>query len=75
MCPSNRTVTSLRTKLIYFVYFISAVGSPIPVEKVVNPTQEIIDNLHSRYIAELTELYEKHKNQYHPTDKSVLMIV
>lgn len=54
---------------------VVVVGSPIPVEKVVNPTQEIIDNLHSRYIAELTELYEKHKNQYHPTDKSVLMII
>ena len=56
-------------------YFISTVGSPIPVRKVVNPSQEEIDKLHSRYIEDLKELYEKYKDKYHPTDTSELLIV
>lgn len=55
--------------------FISAVGSPIPVEKDLNPSQETIDKLHSRYIEDVKNLYEKYKEQYHPTEKSELMIV
>jgi len=51
------------------------VGSPIPVEKVLNPSQETIDKLHSRYIEDVKNLYEKYKEQYHPTEKSELMIV
>jgi len=56
-------------------HFISTVGSPIPVEKVLNPSQETIDKLHSRYIEDVKNLYEKNKEQYHPTEKSELMIV
>ena len=55
--------------------FISPVGSPIPVEKVLNPTQETIDKLHSQYIEDIKELYEKYNDRYHPTDTSELMIV
>lgn len=51
------------------------VGSPITVEKVVNPPQETIDRLHSRYTEEVTELYNKYKKQYHPTDTSQLVIL
>jgi len=51
------------------------VGSPIPVCKVANPSQEEIDKLHSRYIEDLKELYEKYKDKYHPTDTSELLIV
>jgi len=51
------------------------VGSPIPVRKVANPSQEEIDKLHSRYIEDLKELYEKYKDKYHPTDTSELLIV
>ncbi|CAH3034204.1 unnamed protein product [Porites lobata] len=52
-----------------------AVGSPIPVEKVENPTQETINKLHSRYIEDIKELYKKYVKAYHPTDKSELLIV
>lgn len=51
------------------------VGSPIPVRKVANPSQEEIDKLHSRYIEDLKQLYEKYKDKYHPTDSSELLIV
>ncbi|KAL9963959.1 hypothetical protein ACROYT_G027523 [Oculina patagonica] len=51
------------------------VGSPIPVRKVANPSQEEIDKLHSRYIEDIKELYEKYKDKYHPTDTSELLIV
>ena len=56
-------------------YFIFTVGSPIPVEKVENPTQDTIDKLHSRYIEDIKELYKKYVKAYHPTDKSELLIV
>ena len=68
--------------LIYFnflsfsvPYFIFTVGSPIPVDKIENPTQETIDKLHSRYIEDIKELYKKYIKAYHPTDKSELLIV
>ena len=56
-------------------HFISTVGSPIPVEKIQNPSKETIDKLHSRYIEDVKKLYEKNKEQYRPTKKSELMIV
>lgn len=44
------------------------VGSPIPVEKCANPSQKQIDQLHTKYMAELTALYDQHKKLYskHP---------
>ena len=72
------TVVNLEFLLFFFfllVYFIFTVGSPIPVEKVENPTQETIDKLHSRYIEDIKELYKKYVKAYHPTDKSELLIV
>ena len=61
--------------VVIFVLFTFTVGSPIPVEKVANPSQEEIDKLHSRYIEDLKDLYEKYKDKYHPTDSSELLIV
>ncbi|XP_073256569.1 diacylglycerol O-acyltransferase 2-like [Porites lutea] len=54
---------------------VVVVGSPIPVEKVENPTQDTIDKLHSRYIEDIKEMYKKYVKAYHPTDKSELLIV
>ena len=59
----------------FFFYSTFTVGSPIPVRKVANPSQEEIDKLHSRYIEDLKQLYEKYKDKYHPTDSSELLIV
>lgn len=56
-------------------YFILTVGLPIPVCKVANPNQEEIDKLHLRYMEDVKELYEKYKDEYHPTDRSELLIV
>ncbi|XP_031568899.1 2-acylglycerol O-acyltransferase 2-A-like [Actinia tenebrosa] len=40
------------------------VGAPIEVEKVAFPTYDEIDELHSAYVDELKELFDKHKVQY-----------
>ena len=71
------TVVNLEFLVFFFLlaYFIFTVGSPIPVEKVENPTQETINKLHSRYIEDIKELYKKYVKAYHPTDKSELLIV
>ncbi|KAF8386309.1 hypothetical protein PRIPAC_75451 [Pristionchus pacificus] len=42
----------------------TVLGTPIPVEKVQQPTQIQIDELHSLYIQRLTDLYEEHKEKY-----------
>lgn len=39
-------------------------GKPIEVEKVENPTQEQIDNLHVKFMQRLEEIFEKHKHKY-----------
>jgi len=36
------------------------VGSPIPVEKVENPTQQQIDHLHQKYVEELCKMVEEY---------------
>lgn len=51
------------------------VGAPIAVEKLVNPSQEAIDKLHSRYIEEVRELYAKYKDEFHPTNTSQLVML
>lgn len=50
-------------------------GSPVPVTKIANPTQEEIDQLHAQYLEALTDLYEKNKDKYHPTGTSELLII
>ena len=55
-------------------YNIVTVGAPIDVEKVENPTQEQIEDLHQNYMKALTELYNTHRNQYAP-DPSVDLVI
>nr|XP_006637644.2 PREDICTED: 2-acylglycerol O-acyltransferase 1 [Lepisosteus oculatus] len=40
------------------------VGKPIEVEQNANPSAEEVDKLHSKYLEELTQLFEQHKAQY-----------
>ena len=40
----------------------STVGEPIHVDKVDNPKPEQVDELHQRYVAALSDLFEKHKH-------------
>ena len=44
--------------------FFNTVGKPIPVEKIANPTQEDIDDLHQVYVDALNQLFDKHKMNY-----------
>uniref|UniRef100_A0A914UPH4 Acyltransferase n=1 Tax=Plectus sambesii TaxID=2011161 RepID=A0A914UPH4_9BILA len=50
--------------LPYRVPLNIVVGRPIPVEKVEEPTDEQIDELHARYVEALTELFESNKEKY-----------
>jgi len=45
------------------VPLITVVGSPIPVEKNPNPSQEEINELHQRYMYELKKLFDGYKVQ------------
>ena len=40
------------------------VGKPIPVEKVAEPSDEQIDQLHVKYVQELKKLYETYRPYY-----------
>lgn len=40
------------------------VGAPIEFERNENPTYDDIDELHERFIKELTNLFEAHKHKY-----------
>lgn len=47
-----------------------AVGKPIRVQKIQNPSQEEVDKLHQHYIKELCDLFEAHKLKYNvPADR------
>ena len=45
-----------------FVFLFFLVGSPVPVEKVENPSEQQISKLHSEYKEKLTELFDKHRD-------------
>ncbi|KAB0397584.1 hypothetical protein E2I00_016941, partial [Balaenoptera physalus] len=42
----------------------TVVGAPIEVQKTPRPSQEEVDNLHQRYMKELSNLFEAHKLKY-----------
>ena len=46
------------------LFFLTSfsVGSPIPVEKVENPSEQQINKLHSEYKEKLKELFEQHRD-------------
>lgn len=48
----------------FFFFFSIAVGAPLKVKRVENPTNEEVDNLHSLYVTALRELFDKHKKNY-----------
>jgi len=54
---------------------ITIVGDPIPCERVVDPTQEQIDTLKSRYIERLKEIFDRFADQYAPSRQGNLRIV
>ncbi|KAI1242373.1 hypothetical protein IHE44_0005911 [Lamprotornis superbus] len=40
------------------------VGKPIPVQKKYRPSEEEVDQVHQKYLNELSALFEKHKAKY-----------
>ncbi|PIO63332.1 diacylglycerol acyltransferase [Teladorsagia circumcincta] len=52
----------------------TVVGAPIPVEKVANPTQERIDELHELYMEKLNDLFEEHKQRFGVAPETKLVI-
>ena len=51
-----------------------AVGEPISVTKVDNPTPEQLDDLHATYVEKLKQLFEDHKAKYNVPESTELII-
>lgn len=53
---------------IYFVksheFFLSTVGAPIEVVHCPIPSKEQVDEVHSQFCKQLTQLFEDHKSKY-----------
>jgi hypothetical protein len=47
-----------------YVEFLFSVGTPIPVEKVPEPTQQQISELHQKFTEELKALFETKKHMF-----------
>ncbi len=56
-------------------YNFSSVGKPIPVPKVENPTQELIDEYHAKFVEALKSLFEEHKAQYDSAGSEAKLIL
>lgn len=39
-------------------------GKPIPVPKVENPSKELIDEYHAKFVEALSAIFEEHKHKY-----------
>ncbi|KAL8191276.1 UNVERIFIED_CONTAM: 2-acylglycerol O-acyltransferase 2-A, partial [Gekko kuhli] len=53
----------------------TVVGKPIEVEKKLSPSPEEVDDLHEKYMEELSKLFEEHKLMYHvPEDQHLSFI-
>ena len=50
---------SLRHRVSVFV-----VGSPLQIDRVANPTEDQIDEVHQKYVDHLVSLFEAHKSTY-----------
>ena len=50
------------------------IGSPIKTTKNENPTQEEIEAVHTKYIAELTALFNRYRNIYDPRCEDLMLV-
>ncbi|NXR93201.1 MOG2A acyltransferase, partial [Hypocryptadius cinnamomeus] len=53
----------------------TVVGKPIPVQKKHRPSEEEVDEVHQKYLHELSELFEKHKAKYNIPEDSHLEFI
>ena len=58
-----------------FSYDISVVGKPIPVPKVEDPSNELIDKYHGIFIQELIQMFEKYKGKYDPQGENACLSI
>lgn len=69
VCPENCSSPGGSYAELYLTLCL-AVGKPIEVQKILNPSQEQVDKLHELYIKELCNLFEAHKLKYNvPADQ------
>ncbi|KAI4545339.1 hypothetical protein MG293_005605 [Ovis ammon polii] len=50
--------------LPYPLPIVTVVGEPLPLPKIENPSQEMVDKYHALYMKALTKLFDQHKTQY-----------
>ncbi|RMC12035.1 hypothetical protein DUI87_11168 [Hirundo rustica rustica] len=53
----------------------TVVGKPIPVQKKHRPSEEEVDQVHQKYLNELSQLFEKHKAKYNVPEDSHLEFI
>jgi len=59
----------------YVKYLLVSVGTPIPIQKVPEPTEEQINELHQKFTEELTALFETKKHLYLPNSESIHLVI
>jgi diacylglycerol O-acyltransferase 2 len=52
---------------------LGAIGTPIEVPKVENPSQEDIDKFHALFVERLVALFDKYKAAYGWPDKKLII--
>ncbi|KAK0402772.1 hypothetical protein QR680_016521 [Steinernema hermaphroditum] len=71
----GRGIFNYRFGLLPFrVPINTVVGAPIPVERVEEPTQEQIDELHQKYCDALTKLFDDYKTKYDQADAKLNIV-
>lgn len=55
--------------------FPLAVGEPLPLPKIENPSQEIVAKYHTLYIDALRKLFDQHKTKFGISETQELVIV
>lgn len=52
-----------------------SVGKPIHVPKVENPSQELIDEYHEKFLQQLQELFDTYKDKYDPSGSEAKLVI
>lgn len=55
--------------------FSLAVGEPLPLPKIENPSREIVAKYHTLYVDALRKLFDQHKTKFGISETQELVIV
>ncbi|XP_065225547.1 diacylglycerol O-acyltransferase 2-like isoform X2 [Planococcus citri] len=61
--------------LPYQTPLTTVVGKPIKLPKVENPTNGMVDEYHTKFVQELTKLFEKYKIKYDPQGENAILSI